>query len=68
VRDELGQGAHGGALGGERRALVPMFEQECALECGIGGVICGPTRGKRCTVSGQGEWIDGTAHQEIILA
>jgi hypothetical protein len=56
------------ALGGKRGALVAVCEEECALECGSGGVVCGPAGGKRFTVLGQGERIDGKEHEEIILA
>ena len=41
--DELLEGAHGGALWMERLQLVAMGEQLFELECGIGGVIFGPT-------------------------
>ena len=68
VRDEWRQGAPGGALGGERRERVPVCEQERDLKCGIGGVICGPARGKRVTGLRQGERSDGKAHEEIIVA
>ena len=51
VFDELSrQGAHGGALGLERRELVAVFEEQFDLEFGIGGVVFGPARGKRFTV------------------
>src|SRR5262249_10053944 len=66
--DELRQGAHGGALGAEGGKLVAMFEEDLDLEFGIGGVILGPARGKRFTVLGHGEWIDGKEHEEIIGA
>jgi hypothetical protein len=47
VFDELRQGPYGGALGGERRELVAVFEQQLDLELGIGGVIFGTAYGKR---------------------
>jgi hypothetical protein len=56
------------ALGGKRGALVAVCEEECDLECGIGGVVFGPAGGKRFTVLGQGERIDGKEHEEIIVA
>ena len=65
--DELRQGAHRGALGGERGELVAVFEEELDLEFGIGGVIFGPARGKRFAVLRHGERIDGKEHEEIIL-
>lgn len=67
VLDELRQGAYGGALGAEGGELVAVFEEDLDLECGIGGVIFGPARGKRCTVRGHGERIDGKEHEEIIV-
>src|SRR5215510_12229375 len=66
VLDELRQGAHGGALGAEGGKLVAVFEEDLDLEFGIGGVIFGPARGKRFTVLGHGERIDGKEHEEII--
>ena len=68
VFDELCQGAHRRALGGERRELVAVCEQQLDLELGIGGVIFGPAGGKRFAVLRQGERIDGKEHEEIILA
>jgi hypothetical protein len=44
-----------------------VFEQERTLECGIGGVICGPARGKRFAVLGPGERIDGQEPEEILV-
>src|SRR5262245_29155942 len=40
---ELLEGAHGGAWWMERLQLVAMGEQPFELQCGIGGVIFGPT-------------------------
>ena len=68
VFNELRQGAHRRALGGEGRELVTVFEQELDLEFGIGGVIFGPARGKRFAVLGHGERMDGKEHEEIIVA
>jgi hypothetical protein len=68
VFDELRQGTHRGALGGERRELVAVFEQQLDLELGIGGVIFGTAWGKRFAVLRQGERIDGKEHEEIIGA
>ena len=66
--NKLRQGAHGGALGGEGGKLVAVFEEELDLECGIGGVVFGTAGGKRFTVFGQSEWVDGKEHEEIIVA
>ena len=68
VFDELRQGAHCRALGGEGGEPVAVFEEEFDLEFGIGGVVFGPAGSKRFTVLGQGERIDGKEHEEIILA
>ena len=66
--DELRSGTHRRALGGERRELGAVCEQQLDLELGIGGVICGMARGKRFAVLRQGERIDGKEHEEIIGA
>jgi hypothetical protein len=66
--DEWRSGAHRGALGGKRGARVAVCEEECALECGLGGVVFGPAGEKRCTVRGQGERSDGQEHEEILWA
>src|SRR5438132_316253 len=68
VRDEWRQGAHGGAWGAEWCELVAVFEEDCDLECGIGGGICGPARGQRVAVRGHGERIDRKEHEEILVA
>ena len=66
--NKLRQGAHGGALGGEGGELVAVFEEERDLECGIGGGVFGMAGGKRFTVFGQSEGIDGKEHEEILCA
>jgi hypothetical protein len=63
--DELRQGAHAGTLGAQGGARVAVCEEALDLECGIGGVICGPARGKRFAVRGHGERSDGTAPEGI---
>ncbi len=68
VFDELFQGPHSGAWGGERGARVTVFEEKRNLEFGIGGVVCGPARGQCVAVPGQGERIDGKKHEEILWA
>jgi hypothetical protein len=40
--DKLFKGAHGRALRMERLQLVPMRAQQCALQCGVGGIVFGP--------------------------
>src|SRR5438034_280044 len=47
---------------------VTVFEEECDLECRIGGVVLGSAGGKRFAVRGHGERIDGKKHEEIIFA
>jgi hypothetical protein len=66
--DELRQGAHGGALGGEWGELVAMFQEDVDQEFGIGGVIFGPAWGKGFAVLGHGERVDGKEHKAIIVA
>jgi hypothetical protein len=68
VFDKVREGAQRGALGGERGELVTVWEEACALECGIGGGVVGPAGGQRCTVRGPGERRDGKEHEAIILA
>jgi hypothetical protein len=68
VLDAWRQGAHGGALGAEWGELVAVFEEALAREFGISGGIVGPARGKRFTVLGHGERIDGQEPEEIIVA
>jgi hypothetical protein len=68
VLDALRQGAPGGAVGAEGGKLVAVCEEDLDLECGIGGGICGPARGTRCTVRGHGEWIDRKEPEEILGA
>jgi hypothetical protein len=67
-RNKGRQGAHGGAVGGERGERVAVGEAERDLECGIGGGVCGTAGGKRCTICGQREWVDRQEPAEIILA
>ena len=67
VCDALRQGAHRGALRAKGGEGVAVCEQELDLECGIGGVICGPARGQRCAVRGHGERSDGKEHEDIIV-
>jgi hypothetical protein len=43
--DKVRQGAHRGAVGGERGELIAVCEEECDLEGGIGGLVFGPARG-----------------------
>ena len=68
VCDEVGEGAHGGAVGLQGCERVTVCEEACDLACGIGGVVFGAARGKRFAVPGHGERIDGKEHEEIILA
>jgi hypothetical protein len=67
VLDAWRQGAQGGALGAEWGELVAVCEEDCDLECGIGGGICGPARGKRFAVLGDGERMDRKEPEEIIV-
>ncbi len=45
-----------------------MCEEDLDLECGIGGGICGPARGKRFAVRGHGEGRDGKEHEALMIA
>jgi len=68
VCDELRQGAHRRALGGEGGELVAVCEEEFDLEFGIGGVVFGPAGSQRFTGRSQGERIDGKEPEEILWA
>jgi len=63
--DEWGAGTPGGALGRQGRALVPVCQEECALECRSGGGVLGAARGKRVAVPGHGERLDGKEPEAI---
>ena len=67
-RNTWRQGAHGGAVGGERGERVAMFAEELDLECGIRGIVFGTAGGKRFTVFGQSEWGAGKEPEESIFA
>ena len=66
VCDALCQGTPHCAVRGERRELVPVLEQELALECGIGRVVLRPAGGQRFAVCGHGERMDGKEPEESI--
>ncbi len=68
VCNELFQSAHRGALWLERLQRIAMGQQQCELECGIGGVVCGPAGGKGFTIPCQCQRIDGKEHQKVIRA
>ena len=65
VCDALCQGTPHCAVRGERRELVPVLEQELALECGIGRVVLRPAGGQRFAVCGHGERMDGKEPEEL---
>ncbi len=66
--DEWCEGTHGGAVGLQGLELVTVFQEECDLECRIGGVVLGSARGKRVAVPGHRERMDGKEHEEILCA
>ncbi len=68
VFDELCQGAHRGALRLSGCSLSRWVQQQCELECGIGGVVFGPAGGKGFTIPRQCQRIDGKEHQKVIRA
>jgi hypothetical protein len=45
-----------------------VCEEDCALECGLGGGVLRPARGQRCAVRGHGERIDRKEPEAIIGA
>jgi len=68
VCDELSEGPQGGALGLQGLELVPVFAEECDLECRIGGIGFGSAGRKRCAVLDHGERMDGQEHEDISVA
>jgi hypothetical protein len=68
VCDELGEGAHRGALRLERLELVAMGEQQCELECGVGGVVFGPARGEGFARLRQRQGMDREEDEKVLLA
>ena len=67
VFDELGEGAHGGALRLERLQLVAMGEQQFELECGVCGVVFGPAGREGFAIPRQRQRIDREEDQKVIL-
>ena len=68
VFDELVERAHRGTLRLERLERVAMGEEQCALECGIGGVVCGPAGRKGVTIPRQRQRIEGEEDEKVIRA
>ena len=54
-----------GWSGGE---LVPMREQQCKLQCGVGGIVLGPAGGEGFAIPCQRQRIDREEDQKVILA
>ena len=68
VFDELGEGAHRGALWLERLQLVAMGQQQFELEFGIRGVVFGPARCEGFAIPRQRQRIDRKEDEKVILA
>jgi hypothetical protein len=68
VFDELSARAHGGALWLERLACIAMGAEQCALEGGVRGIVCGPARGADFAIPRQWPRIEGTEDPQVILA
>jgi hypothetical protein len=68
VCDELGEGAHRGALRIERLQLVAMGEPQCELECGVRGVVFGSAGREGFAIPRQRQGIDREEDQKVILA
>ena len=66
--DQLCEGTHLGALGGEGGKSSAMRQQEFELEFGVRGIVLGVAGSKGFTVSREGPRIDGKEHEEVILA
>jgi hypothetical protein len=66
--DKLFEGAHGGAVRMEWLQLVPRREQQCELQCGVGGIVFGPAWGEGFTLPCQRQRIDREENQKVIRA
>ena len=66
--DELCEGAHRGALRVERLQRVAMGEQQCELEGGVRGVVCGPAGREGFAIPRQGQGIEREEDQKVIRA
>lgn len=66
--DELRQGTHYRALGGQVLQFVAMLEQEFHLEFGVRRIIFGMTRSEGFAVLAQGRRVDGKQDEEVIFA
>ena len=67
VFDELGEGAHRGALRLERLQLVAMGEQQFELECGVRGVVFGPAGCEGFAIPRQRQGVEREENQKVIL-
>jgi hypothetical protein len=68
VCDALGERPHRGALRRAGVQLVAMGQQQCELECGIGGVVCGPAGGEGFARARQRQRSDGEEDEQVIRA
>src|SRR5262245_30199297 len=68
VRNELGEGAHGGARWPARLQLVAMGEQPCTLEGSVRGGVCGPNGRAGVAIPRQPQGMDGEEDQKVIRA
>ena len=68
VFDKLCEGTHGRTLRLQRLQRVAMGEEQCELECGIGGVIFGAAGRKGLTLPRQCQRIDGKEDEKVIRA
>ena len=68
VCDALWEGAHGGALRLERLQLVAMRAQQCEVEGGIRGGVCGPAGGAGFALPRQGAGMERAEDQQGIRA
>ena len=66
--DELGEGAHRGALWIERLQLVALGEQQCELERGVRGVVFGSAGREGFAIPRQRQGMDRAEDQKVIRA
>ena len=66
--DELFEGAHGRALRMEWLQLIPMCEEQFELQCGVAGIVFGPTRGEGFAIPCSCHRIEREEDQKVIRA
>ena len=68
VCNELFEGAHGRALRIAWLQLIPMREQQFALQCGVAGIVFGLARSEGFAIPRQCQRIDWEEDQKVLRA